>query len=582
MSGGRVLSRVELFERIRRDRRVDPQVSVRELAERHGVHRRTVRQALTSALPPPRKEHRRGRPSVLAPAWAWIDAMLREDLSAPRKQRHTVERIRVRLRVEHGFDAAASSTVAEYVARRRGEIVAEAREARRHLEGTVPQLHEPGAEAEVDFADVWVRLAGEPVRCHLFTLRMSYSGKAVHRVFVSEAQEAFMEGHVEAFRVLGGIPTRHIRYDNLKPAVNRVCFGRTRVESQRWVAFRSHYGFDAFYCLPGIEGAHEKGGVEQEGGRFRRTHLVPVPEVDTLVELNERIAAIDAAEDGRQLLGSPATIGFNFAVEAELLNPLPADDFDCGITLTPTVRRDSRIVVRQTYYSVPARFIGRQVRVSLRANELVVFDRHRVVARHPRVTRRYHYRDDLDHYLEILLTKPGALAGSTALAQARTDGTFTPTHDAFWAAARAAHGDAEGTRALIEVLLLHRRMPAEAVLAGIVGALEAGATSPDVVAIEARKAHRDDDTPETGNIASPDEAGGPQGSALHDHDTDPIGTGRITAGRAADDLAGAGSDHRAEVISLPARRAALPEDTRPIPSVAVYDQLLSRTPKGTA
>lgn len=571
-----MLSRVEVFERIRRDRRVDPQVSVRELAERHGVHRRTVRQALLSALPPPRKEHRGGRPSVLAPAWAWIDAMLREDLSAPRKQRHTVERIRTRLRVEHGFDAAASSTVAEYVARRRGEIVAEARQARRHLEGVVPQLHEPGAEAEVDFADVWVRLAGEPVKCHLFTLRMSYSGKAVHRVFVSEAQEAFMEGHVEAFRALGGVPTRHIRYDNLKPAVNRVCFGRTRIESQRWVAFRSHYGFDAFYCLPGIEGAHEKGGVEQEGGRFRRTHLVPVPEVDTLAELNERIAAIDAAEDGRQLLGSPATIGFNFAVEAELLNPLPADDFDCGITLTPTVRRDSRIVVRQTYYSVPARFIGRQVRVSLRANELVVFDRHRVVARHPRITRRYQYHDDLDHYLEILLTKPGALAGSTALAQARTDGTFTPTHDAFWAAARAAHGDAEGTRALIEVLLLHRRMPAEAVLAGIAGALEAGATSPDVVAIEARKAHRDDDTPVPGG--STGEASRPQGSAPQDHVAESTGTSRNTAGQPADNA----DDHSADVISLPTRRTALPQDTRPIPSVAVYDQLLSRTPKGTA
>jgi hypothetical protein len=59
--------------------------------------------------------------------------------------------------------------------------VAEAREARQHLEGTVPQSHEPGAEAEVDFADVWVRLAGEPVKCHLFTLRISYSGKAVRR-----------------------------------------------------------------------------------------------------------------------------------------------------------------------------------------------------------------------------------------------------------------------------------------------------------------------------------------------------------------------------------------------------------------
>ena len=74
-----------------------------------------------------------------------------------------------------------------------------------------------------------------------------------------------MQGHAEAFAVLGGIPVRHIRYDNLKPAVKQVCFGRSRVESQRWITFRSHYGFDAFYCMPGIEGAHEKGGVEHEG-----------------------------------------------------------------------------------------------------------------------------------------------------------------------------------------------------------------------------------------------------------------------------------------------------------------------------
>ena len=55
----------------------------------------------------------------------------------------------------------------------------------------------------------------------------------------------------------------------------------TRVESDRWVLFRSHYGFDVFYCRPGVEGAHEKGGVEGEGGRFRLTHTVPMPKVDT-------------------------------------------------------------------------------------------------------------------------------------------------------------------------------------------------------------------------------------------------------------------------------------------------------------
>lgn len=553
-----MLSRVELFERIRRDARLDPGLSLRELARRHGVHRRTVRTALTSAVPPPRKAPESGRRGVLEPVVGVVDAMLREDLSAPRKQRHTVARIRARLLTEHGF-AVAYSTLAAYVARRRAEIVNEARAGRRHLEGMVPQQHEPGAEAEVDFADVWVRLAGVPVKAHLFTLRMSYSGKAVHRVFASEAQEAFMEGHVEAFHVLGGVPTRHIRYDNLKPAVKQVCFGsRNRVESQRWVAFRSHYGFDAFYCLPGVEGAHEKGGVEQEGGRFRRTHLVPVPEVESLAELNETLAAIDRREDGRHVHGRSTSIGFNFAAEAELLAPLPDDDFDCGITLTPTVRRDSRVVVRQCYYSVPARFIGRQVRVSLRANELLVFDRNQVVARHPRLTRRYDYRDELDHYLEILLAKPGALAGSTALAQARTDGSFTPTHDAFWAAARAAHGDAEGTRALIEVLLLHRRLPAEAVLAGVTAALHAGATSPDVVAIEARKAAHDTDSADeaaTGDDELAELIG-------HAHHREPGGEGGAT------------------IITLPSR--PLPEDTRPVPSVAAYDQLLSRSAKGTA
>src|SRR5207248_2557327 len=387
-----LLPRVELFERIRRDKRLEPGVGQRELARRHGVHRRTVRLALGRAVPPERKP------------------------------------------------------------------------------------------------PVRVRLAGETVACHQFTLRLSYAGKAVHRLFASQSQESFMQGHAEAFRVLGGVPTRHIRYDNLKPAVHQVCFGRSRIESQRWTAFRSHYGFDAFYCIPGEEGAHEKGGVEHEGGRFRRNHLVPVVAVDTLAELNERLAEIDKAEDDRHIQGANTSIGFNFANEAELLAPLPDDEFDCGITLTPTVRRDSRIVVRQNYYSVPARFIGGLVRVSLRGNELVVFERNRVVARHERLTHRWHYRDNLDHYLEILKIKPGALAGSTALAQARAAGVLTTVHDAFWQAAKAAHGDAEGTRALVEVLLLHRRMPAAAVLAGIAVTLQAGSTSPDLVAIDARKA----------------------------------------------------------------------------------------------
>ncbi|MFJ3824316.1 Mu transposase domain-containing protein [Streptomyces nodosus] len=47
--------------------------------------------------------------------------------------------------------------------------------------------------------------------------------------------------------------------------------------------------------------------------------------------------------------------------------PLPFESFECGITLTPKVDRSSRITVRQCHYSVPARFIGQNVRVLLRS-----------------------------------------------------------------------------------------------------------------------------------------------------------------------------------------------------------------------
>ena len=79
----------------------------------------------------------------------------------------------------------------------------------------MPQAKEPGAEAEVDFGRVSIVVAGGDGGLHLFAYRLSYSGKGVHRVYASQAQEAFLEGHVTAFGVTGGVPWRHIRYDDL-------------------------------------------------------------------------------------------------------------------------------------------------------------------------------------------------------------------------------------------------------------------------------------------------------------------------------------------------------------------------------
>ena len=206
---------------------------------------------------------------------------------------------------------------------------------RRELESgrqvvTIPQLHPPGEEAEVDFGEVSVWLAGVETVLPMFVLRLSHSGRAVHVCFAGEGQEAFLEGHTVALDRLGGVP-RRIRYDNLSSAVTRVLRGRARVESDRFVALRSHYGFDSFFCEPGIAGAHEKGGVEGEVGRFRRRHLVPVPRVESLAELNALLEAADRSDDARHIAGRLATVGAMAEAERPTLGPLPAEPFEAAV-----------------------------------------------------------------------------------------------------------------------------------------------------------------------------------------------------------------------------------------------------------
>ena len=147
-----------LFAAIRGDHRQG--LGVRALARKYGVHRRTVREALASPVPAPRKVPVRSAP-VREAVGPLIDAMLRQDLEAPRKQQHTAKRVWTRLRDEHDAPVAYSS-VAKYVTRRRPQSEAEHRAAAGSGEGFVPQAKEPGAEAEVVFGPVRVMQAGSP------------------------------------------------------------------------------------------------------------------------------------------------------------------------------------------------------------------------------------------------------------------------------------------------------------------------------------------------------------------------------------------------------------------------------------
>lgn len=454
-------------------------MSIRALSEKYKVHRRTVRQALADATPPVRKVPVREAP-ILGEHVDTVRGWLVADLEVHRKQRHTARRVWQRLVEEEGV-VVAESSVRGLVAELRREIFDQS------LQVAVPQTHGPAEEAEVDFGEFQAVIGGVVMKLWMFVLRLSHSGKAVHVAYANQAQESFLEGHVQAFERLGGVPTGMIRYDNLKPAVIRVVLGRERVENPRFIALRSTYGFDSFFCLPGLEGAHEKGGVEGEVGRFRRRHLVPLPDFGDIAELNAYMAAADAADDERRITGRIETVGAAAARELPGLRALPAEVFDPAAALSCRVDARARICVRQSYYSVPARFAGRRVQVKLGATSVTAVAEGVVVASHVRSIHKYSEDLQLDHYLEVLARKPGALSGSTALAAARAGGGFTVSHQRFWDAARKDLGDAAGTRALVGVLLLHRTQRAAGVVAALDAAVAMGRYEADLVAVEARR-----------------------------------------------------------------------------------------------
>lgn len=438
--------KVELFEQIRREHEFEGQ-SIRALASKFGVHRRMVRQALECAMPPERKRPSRLRPRMEPARW-FIDRILDEDRSAPRKQRHTAHRIYQRIQVELPTIEIAERTVRQYVQERKRQLGLSERDV------AVPQEYAWGSEAQVDWYEAVVELAGERQRVQMFVMRSMASGAAFHRAYPRATQQAFLEAHEYAFAYFGGV-FRRLRYDNLSSAVRRILRGSRREETVRFIAFRSHWQFESSFCTPGK--GQEKGGVEGEVGRFRRNHLVPVPTASDWAGLNSALKAACRRDETRRIGERSGTVAQAMQIEQNHLLPFQEgqEGFELAEESFATVDGKGCIQARTNFYSTPLR-VGTRCRVRVLAASVEVWQDGRCVAEHERCYSRRQQVLNLEHYLDVLARKPGALSGSRPLAQWRAAGRWTPAYDELWQSLQQRHGQQTGTRLMIEVLQLGR------------------------------------------------------------------------------------------------------------------------------
>jgi transposase len=435
---------VDLFEQIRREYEHGVG-TIRAVAKKLGIHRRMVRQALADAQPPPRKKAERKRPQLGA-VKEFIDAILEADRREPRKQRHTAHRIHQRIRKERPELTVSESTVRRYVAWKK-RVLGTAKEV------CIAQSYAFGEEAQVDWFEADAEFNGDRQKVNVFCMRSMASGAAFHRAYFHATQQAFLEAHEWAFRWFGGVFAQ-LRYDNLRSAVRKILRGHRREETERFIVFRSHWGFQAEFCNP--EEAHEKGGVEGEGGYFRRNHFVPIPQVRDLADLNQHLSA-GCQQDEQRVIGSRTeTTGTLMLRERDFLRPLPKQGMDLAEVSFPTVDSGGCVTVRTNRYSTPLR-PGMAANVKVLPAYIEIWSEGQLVARHERCYQRRQQILDLEHYLEPLGRKPGALAGSTALLQWRQQQRWNDGHDRLWQALNARHGRQNGTRLMVEVIGLGRQ-----------------------------------------------------------------------------------------------------------------------------
>jgi transposase len=405
--------------------------SVRQIARQMGIHRATVRKYL--GQPEPRRVERgpRGEP-VMATVGPRIDSLVQEwGKRTGGKHRITSTRVHRQL-IGEGF-GVGERTVRKYLSEKR----------RQAAEVYIPLVHRAGDEAQVDFFEVTVDLAGKRTRVWKFLLRLMHSKRDLVWLYERCNQVSFLDGHVRAFASIGAVP-RRVVYDNLTAAVKRRVRTGERELNERFMALCAHYCYEPCFARPG-EG-HDKGGVEGRGKTIRLQLLTPIVEGATLADISRRLQD-DLDKRWEQAKAPDGRLPGDLYDEDQFsMKPLPATPFEAREVRPVSVSRSATVTVMGAVYSVPTSwarldataYIGvEDIRLVCRGNEHI----HRL---QPKGGKAIHYRD----YLPELSRKPQAVrqVAPELLAQ------LGEPYGKLWSLLEATHGQLKAARVLSGIL----------------------------------------------------------------------------------------------------------------------------------
>jgi transposase len=261
----------------------------------------------------------------------------------------------------------------------------------------------PGEQAQVDWADFGARrVHGGVRRLFAFVMVLSFSRSLFVRFFYDARLPSFLAGHVQAFERFGGVP-RLLLYDNLKSAVLERVNEAIRFQP-RLLELADHYGFEPRPVAP--RRGNEKGRVER-AIRYLRTTFFPLRQTLELSALNveadrwtTEVAARRPWQGDRR-----RTVASAYAQELPQLRPLPLSPLATQERVEVHAAQTPYVTFDANRYSIPHQHIARTLTVAADLDHVRVFDRHELIAVHPRSYAKAIVVEDEDHLQALTRSK---------------------------------------------------------------------------------------------------------------------------------------------------------------------------------
>jgi transposase len=448
----RVLKDMEQWGWIRQEVLAQGQ-SKRSVLEKTGLHWQTLEKVLEHSEPPGYQMAKPRLKVKLGPYLEQLEKMLKEDETAPPKQKHTVKRMLARLKAS-GYEGGYT------------QVKCAVRELRRQARAVfVPLEHRPG-EAQVDFGHAYVKLNGELVKIAYIAVALPHSDAMFVRAYELECTETFQDGHAHAFEFFGGVPWR-ISYDNTSIAVKKIA-GRERELTDGFLKLQNHYLFKAHFCRPGC--GNEKGVVEGTVGFARRNYMVPVPE-------NAELLAKCREDMERILRGQTETKAELLKGDQAAFLALPGGRFECVRTVSTTSNSMSLVRFQDNNYSVPVEHAHRTVVAKGGVDRVQIYRGTERIADHARQWGKGGVFHEPTHYLKLLEQRPGALDHARPLRDWKLPECFATLRLRL-----EEERENDGKREFIRVLRLLEKHPENRVAQAIEKGLAVGAHTRDAIA----------------------------------------------------------------------------------------------------